>query len=135
MEFQNNQPIFMQIVDVICDRVLRGEVKTDEQIPSVRELAMQMQVNPNTVQRAIERLLQGEIIYSQRGKGNFLADGAIDKIQEMRSKRFYEEQLPLIAREMKLLGITTEKISEKLSLLMQQNSKSLRLIGKQRFKV
>ncbi len=121
MEFQNNQPIFMQIVDVICDRVLRGEVKTDEQIPSVRELAMQMQVNPNTVQRAIERLLQGEIIYSQRGKGNFLADGAIDKIQEMRSKRFYEEQLPLIAREMKLLGITTEKISEKLSLLMQQN--------------
>lgn len=135
MEFQNNQPIFMQIVDVICDRVLRGEVKTDEQIPSVRELAMQMQVNPNTVQRAIERLLQGEIIYSQRGKGNFLADGAIDKIQEMRSKRFYEEQLPLIAREMKLLGITTEKISEKLSLLMQQNWKSLRLIGKQRFKV
>ena len=121
MEFQNNQPIFMQIVDVICDRVLRGEVKTDEQIPSVRELAMQMQVNPNTVQRAIERLLQGEIIYSQRGKGNFLADGAIDKIQEMRSKRFYEEQLPLIAREMKLLGITTEKISEELSLLMQQN--------------
>ena len=135
MEFQNNQPIFMQIVDVICDRVLRGEVKTDEQIPSVRELAMQMQVNPNTVQRAIERLLQGEIIYSQRGKGNFLADGAIDKIQEMRSKRFYEEQLPLIAREMNLLGITTEKISEKLSLLMQQNCMSLRLIGKQRFKV
>lgn len=120
MEFQNNQPIFMQIVDVVCDRVLRGELKTDEQIPSVRELAMQMQVNPNTVQRAIERLLQNEIIYSLRGKGNFLAAGAVEKIQEMRSRRFYEEQLPLIAREMKLLGITPAQISEKLSELLQQ---------------
>lgn len=120
MEFQNTQPIFMQIVDVVCDRVLRGELKTDDQVPSVRELAMQVQVNPNTVQRAIERLLQYEIVYSQRGKGNFLAEGAIEKIQEMRSKRFYEEQLPHIASEMKLLGITPEKISKKLEELMQQ---------------
>lgn len=120
MEFQNTQPIFMQIVDVVCDRVLRGELKTDDQVPSVRELAMQVQVNPNTVQRAIERLLQYEIVYSQRGKGNFLAEGAIEKIQEMRSKRFYEEQLPHIANEMKLLGISPQQISEKLQNLLQQ---------------
>ena len=66
MEFQNNQPIFMQIVDVICDRVLRGEVKTDEQIPSVRELAMQMQVNPNTVQRG-HALLAYKLLHLPRG--------------------------------------------------------------------
>lgn len=121
MEFQNTQPIFMQIVDMICDRALRGELKKDDQVPSVRELAADMQVNPNTVQRAIERLLQYEIVYSQRGKGNFLAEGAVAKIQEMRSKRFYEEQLPRIANEMKLLGISTETISEKLNALLQQN--------------
>lgn len=121
MEFQNTQPIFMQIVDVVCERVLKGELKTDDQVPSVRELAMQMQVNPNTVQRAIERLLQFEIVYSLRGKGNFVAEGAVEKIQSMRSKRFYEEQLPHIASEMKLLGITPEQISEKLQELLQQN--------------
>ena len=121
MEFQNTQPIFMQIVDVICDRALRGELKTDDQVPSVRELAMQMQVNPNTVQRAIERLLQNEIVYSQRGKGNFLAEGAVKKIQEMRSKRFYEEQLPRIVSEMKLLSISTEEIFKKIEELLQQN--------------
>ena len=120
MEFQNTQPIFMQIVDVICDDVLRGKLKTDDQVPSVRELASAMQVNPNTVQRAIERLLQAEIVYSQRGRGNFLAEGAIEKIRTMRSKRFYDEQLPHIASEMKLLGITTEQISQKLQELMQQ---------------
>lgn len=114
MEFQNTQPIFMQIFDNVCDRVLRGEIKPDEQIPSVRELAMQMEVNPNTVQRAIERLLQSEIVYSQRGKGNFLSDGAIDKIQTIRSKRFFEEQLPQFAAEMKLLGLSPETVIEKL---------------------
>ena len=72
MEFQTNaQPIFMQIYDLLCDKVLRGEIKTDEQIPSVRELAVELEVNPNTVRRTIERLLQQEIIYSKRGKGNF----------------------------------------------------------------
>jgi len=114
MEFQNTQPIFMQIVDNVCDRVLRGEIKPDDQVPSVRELATQMQVNPNTVQRAIERLLQSEIVYSQRGKGNFLSQGATEKIQKIRSKRFFDEQLPQIAAEMKLLGLTPESIVEKL---------------------
>ncbi|MCF0180575.1 MAG: GntR family transcriptional regulator [Bacteroidales bacterium] len=121
MEFQNTQPIFMQIVDVICDRVLQGKLKTDEQIPSVRDLSVQMQVNPNTVQRAIERLLQKEIIYSLRGRGNYLAEGAVDKIREMRSKRFYEEQLPRIVNEMKLLSISLEEISEKIEEILQQN--------------
>lgn len=118
MEFQNTQPIFMQIVDVVCDRVLRGDIKTDEKVPSVRELAAEMQVNPNTVQRAIERLLQYEIIYSQRGLGNYLASGATEKIHEMRTKRFYDEQFPRIASEMKLLGITPQQISEKLTEMM-----------------
>ena len=121
MEFQNTQPIFMQIVDVICDRVLQGKLKTDEQIPSVRDLSVQMQVNPNTVQRAIERLLQKEIIYSLRGRGNYLAEGAVDKIREMRSKRFYEEQLPRIVNEMKLLSISLEEISVKIEEILQQN--------------
>lgn len=105
MKFQESQPIFMQIVDWICDKVLRHELTADQQIPSVRDIAMAVEVNPNTVMRAIERLLQQEIIYSQRGRGNFLSPGAYDTIVSMRRRRLETETLPQLASELKLLGI------------------------------
>jgi len=118
MEFQTNaQPIFMQIYDLICDRVLRGEIKTDEQIPSVRELAVELEVNPNTVMRTIERLLQQEIIYSKRGKGNFLAENAKNIILQVRTKRLMEERLPALAEEMKLLNIAPSDLLKELEKL------------------
>ena len=118
MEFQTNaQPIFMQIYDLICDRVLRGEIMPDEQIPSVRELAVQLEVNPNTIMRTIERLLQQEIIYSKRGKGNFLSANALEIIQQVRIKRFMEEKLPDLAAEMKLLNIAPSELLKELEKL------------------
>ncbi|MBO6012182.1 MAG: GntR family transcriptional regulator [Bacteroidales bacterium] len=119
MEFQTNaQPIFLQIYDLLCDRVLRGEIKPDEQIPSVRELAVLLEVNPNTVMRTIERLLQQEIIYSKRGKGNFLAPEAESIIREVRTKRFLEEKLPALASEMKLLHFDPKQLQKELEKLM-----------------
>ncbi|MDO4496636.1 MAG: GntR family transcriptional regulator [Bacteroidales bacterium] len=115
MKFQDNaQPIFMQIFDLICDKVLKGEIEPGGQITSVRELAVELEVNPNTVQRAIERLLMQEIIYSQRGKGNFLTEGAREAIIELRTRRLLEEKLPLLAEEIKLLGFTPEHVAEEL---------------------
>lgn len=122
MEFQTNaQPIFMQIYDLLCDRVLRGEIKPDEQIPSVRELAVEFEVNPNTVMRTIERLLQQEIIYSKRGKGNFLAANAEQIILEVRTRRLLEERLPALADEMKLLHIHASDVMQKLKDLGTEN--------------
>ena len=112
MLFQDNtQPIFMQIVDLVCDRVLKGEIPADGQIPSVRELAVELQVNPNTVMRAIERLLQWGIIYSQRGRGNYLAEGARQTIIEHRTQRLLTERLPQLAEEMKLLNFTPSQVA------------------------
>ncbi len=119
MEFQTNtQPIFLQIYDLLCDRVLRGELKPDEQIPSVRELAVQLEVNPNTIMRTIERLLQQEIIYSKRGKGNFLAPDAESIIRQVRIKRFFEEKLPELSSEMKLLQIQPKQLMAELEKLL-----------------
>ncbi|MDL2282847.1 GntR family transcriptional regulator, partial [Parabacteroides sp. OttesenSCG-928-G06] len=66
MNYLNNQSIFLQIADRICDRVLSGEYKADQRIPSVRELAIEMEVNPNTVMRSYERLQANRIIYNKR---------------------------------------------------------------------
>lgn len=76
MNYNTNQSIFIQIAERICDRVLSGNYKADSRIPSVRELAVEMEVNPNTVMRSFERLQANDIIYNKRGIGYFVASDA-----------------------------------------------------------
>lgn len=121
MDFQSNaQPIFLQIYDWLCDKVLRGEIKPDEQLPSVRELAVELEVNPNTVMRTIERLLQQEIIYSKRGKGNYLAEKAPQIINEVRTRRLLDEKLPALAAELRLLNFSPDDVKTRLEELMKE---------------
>jgi len=110
MNFNSNQSIFIQIADRICDRVLSGEYKADERIPSVRELAVEMEVNPNTAMRSFERLQNYNIIYNKRGIGYFISGEANDKIRQMRQGQFVEEVLPSVFKEMQLLGIGFEEL-------------------------
>lgn len=117
MEFQTSQPIFMQIVDHVCDKILREELTAGKQLPSVRELAVELEVNPNTVMRAIERLAAAEIIFNRRGVGYFVAELAKEQIQVLRRRRLLEEQLPRVADEIKLLGISIEEVAETLRQL------------------
>ena len=93
MNYNTNQSIFIQIAERICDRVLSGNYKADSRIPSVRELAVEMEVNPNTVMRSFERLQANDIIYNKRGIGYFVASDAEQKIREMRHNQFVEEVL------------------------------------------
>ena len=90
MNYNTNQSIFIQIAERICDRVLSGNYKADSRIPSVRELAVEMEVNPNTVMRSFERLQANDIIYNKRGIGYFVASDAEQKIREMRHNQFVE---------------------------------------------
>lgn len=104
---QHPQPYlgFVQIADLVSERILRGEYKADERIPSVREMAEHVEVNPNTVVRAYERLTRAGLIYTQRGLGYFASADAPEIIRAERTKRFYAEMLPAVKREMDLLGI------------------------------
>lgn len=103
-------PGYAHIIELISERILAKQYLVDERIPSVREMAMQLEVNPITVTRAYERLQRAEIIYTQRGLGYFVREGAPERIREERLKRFYGETIPTLEREMKILGITTEEI-------------------------
>lgn len=111
----------MQIVDWLCDKVLVGTLKADDQFPSVREIAAEVGVNPNTVMRAIERLLQAEIIYSQRGKGNYVAPGAREKILTERRQRFFCELLPQVTDEMLVLGITFDDVKDAITTALKHD--------------
>ncbi|MDH6304298.1 GntR family transcriptional regulator [Parabacteroides sp. PF5-5] len=111
MNYNTNQSIFMQIADQICDRVLSGEYQSDNRIPSVRELAVEMEVNPNTVMRSFEKLQDKEIIYNKRGIGYFISPAAKDKIREMRHNHFIDEVLPSVFKEMILLDVSMQELT------------------------
>lgn len=105
MDFNDNKPIYIQIADNICEKILQNELKPTERIASVREWGAGIGVNPNTVARAYELLFSRGVIYNQRGIGYFVSENAISIIQESERKIFIEEELPAFKNRAKLLGI------------------------------
>lgn len=115
MEFSEPKGIYLQIADQIRERILRGEWKSGERIPSIRELAVELGVNPNTVTRSYQKLLERELISNQRGRGYFVSENAVERaLGEMR-KEFMRDELPRIIEAMRLLGIGVEEIAGPLS--------------------
>ncbi|MDO5570294.1 MAG: GntR family transcriptional regulator [Bacteroidales bacterium] len=110
MTFNNSQPIFIQIAQYVEERIIKKEYIVDTQIPSVRELASLLEVNPNTVMRAYERLQNMEVIYNKRGLGYFVSEKAKKIILSERRKSFFETSLPEIFQEMNLLEISEEEL-------------------------
>ncbi|WP_329903545.1 GntR family transcriptional regulator [Porphyromonas pogonae] len=110
MNLLEEKAIFLQIVDRIKDRILEGIYVADERVPSVREIAEEMEVNPNTAMRSIERMQMEGLIYSKRGLGYFVSANALEVILEQRRERFRKEVLPALKREMKMLGIDPKEL-------------------------
>ncbi len=112
MIFNNNQPIYIQILELINDKILNKEWIADERIPSVRDLAMKYEVNPNTVMRAYERLQSDEIIYKRRGIGYFLALDAREKTFLYYKNEFINNELPKVFAKLNTFSITINELEE-----------------------
>jgi len=110
MEFNQSQAIYLQIGDYICEQILIGRWKEGDRILSVRELGVALQVNPNTVIRTFEFLQNNEIIFNKRGVGYFVEENAHKKIIDYRRKQFLELDLPVIFKNMNLLGMSFDEI-------------------------
>lgn len=110
MDFKRNQPIYMQIADVICENILVEKWREGDRIPSVREQAVSVEVNPNTVMRTYSYLQDKGIIFNQRGIGFFISEDAYETIRQMKRDDFIKTQLPAFFKNMKILGITSEEI-------------------------
>ena len=84
LDYADRRPIYEQVMEKMKDLILLGVLETDSQLPSVRELAMDLSINPNTVQRAYAELERQGVIYCVKGRGNFVAgtDGLKDKQKE-----------------------------------------------------
>jgi GntR family transcriptional regulator len=110
MEFKDNQAIYLQIADLFCENILLRKWKTDEKIPSVREIAIEVEVNPNTAMRTYTYLQEKGIIYNKRGIGFFVAETGYEKSLSLKKEKFYNQDLPVFFKTMKLLGISINEI-------------------------
>ena len=86
MEFKDGKAIYMQISDYISESILKGEWKEGDRIPSVREFAIEIEVNPNTVMRAYSYLQDEGVIYNKRGIGYFVGEESMEKVMNLKKK-------------------------------------------------
>ena len=110
MEFRKQKPIYLQIAERLMEQVLAEQLNADDRMPSVRDVAASMGVNPNTVMRTFDYLQGEEIIFNRRGVGYFVAPDAKERIMALQRKEFLEEELPLIRQKMQLLGIDIKEL-------------------------
>ncbi len=118
MNFKESKAIYLQIADYLMEKILQGTYKESERIPSVRECAADLEVNVNTCMRAYDWLCQQEVIFTKRGLGYFVSDGAKHTILKEQREEFMNQTLPEIARKMQALEISPDEMMEKLKNLL-----------------
>ena len=125
MQFRESQAIYLQIADYVCEKILLKEWPPGERIPSVRELAIQLEVNPNTVMRTYDFLQQQGIIFNQRGIGFFAAGDAITQATRYRKELFVEKDLPPVFRSLFLLGMDLDELKTGFEKFKKQLAKDI----------
>jgi DNA-binding transcriptional regulator YhcF (GntR family) len=123
MQFRESIAIYLQIAEYICERILLKQWKTGERIPAVRELAVQLEVNPNTVMRTYEFLQGQNIIHNQRGIGYFVSPDAVKNATQHRKTEFIEKELPSIFRNMYMLEMDIEDLKTRYEKFKKQHFK------------
>lgn len=106
---RSHVPIYLQIADAIREAIAAGVFRAGEAVPSLRAMALEVQVNPNTVQRAYDELAREGVIYSQRGKGLFVADQAASSAQT-RAQQSVRRDFEKGIRAGRAAGLTAEDI-------------------------
>ena len=124
MDFKDNPAIYIQIAEYVCEQILLKKWNLGEKIISIRDLAISMEVNPNTVQRAYDFLQQREIITNKRGVGYFTEEDAMERILSFRREQFMENELPVFMRNIYLLKIDFKEIKALFDQFVKDNFKN-----------
>lgn len=127
MEFKENKAIYLQIAERLCNDILQKKYLEDNRIPSVREYAAEVEVNVNTVMRSYEYLQQQDIIFNKRGIGYFVTIGAKKAIYSSQKSSFLNEELEEFFKQIYLLDIPIEKITELYKKYVEEQSKTTKL--------
>jgi DNA-binding transcriptional regulator YhcF (GntR family) len=120
MEFLDREPIYWQISRFLEERILTGEWKPGDRIPSVRDLAVALEVNPNTVARTFQLLQEAGVLENRRGIGSFVAADARALTARQARLRMEHQDLPRLFRTLDLLDLGPDELSQLYSTYRNQ---------------
>lgn len=114
IQWDDSQPIYLQLRDRVQNMILEGNLLEGEALPSVRTVSAEYQLNPITVSKAYQLLVDDQLAVKKRGLGMFVVDGAKEKLLEQEREVFLTTELPALLRKLKRLNITREELLEAL---------------------
>lgn len=106
----SEKPIFIQIAEQLEDSIFTGIFSEETKIPSTNEISALLNINPHTVLKGMNMLVDEEIIYKKRGLGMFVKHGAVEKIRQKRQGQFYSQFIAAMIEEANKLQMTKEEI-------------------------
>ena len=112
MEFKESTAIYLQIADYVSENIVSGEWETEHKLPSIRDLAIQLEVNPNTVMRSYDYLQNLQLIFNKRGIGFFVDAHAPERLKEIRKERFLKQELPTFYKKLKDMNIEIKDLED-----------------------
>lgn len=120
MQFERGGSIYLQISEYVYSQVLSGTWKPEARIPSVRELAVELEVNPNTVLRSYNVLQEEGVIYNKRGIGYFVAEHGVEAAKEKKLSQLRQRDLPELFERLRLVRFTPAALLEAYKAFLKQ---------------
>lgn len=118
MKFQDNIPIYLQIEDNLYQEIAVGKLKPGDQLPSVRQLAVEQTANVNTVQRALRQMNERGIIFTKRGQGNFVTTD--EQLLGETKQELVDRRLEQFVASLRDFGLNDEQIQSELAAYLQK---------------
>lgn len=108
--WNSREPIYRQLRDRVAERIIDGALAEGEAAPSVRRIANELRINPITVSRAYQLLVEEKLLEMRRGLGMFVADGARERLRELERRRFLEREWPAVVERIGRLGLKLDEL-------------------------
>ncbi|KQZ44000.1 GntR family transcriptional regulator [Duganella sp. Root1480D1] len=108
--WNENRPIYLQLKERVVGMMLDGLLKPGDALPSVRQVAADYQLNPITVSRAYQELVDETLVEKRRGLGMYVTEGAVDKLLSTERERFIREEWPAMVERIRRLGLDIEQL-------------------------
>ena len=110
INWNDNDPIYRQLRDRIVELILDGEFRDGDALPSVRQIAGEQRINPITVSKGFQMLVDEQLVEKRRGLGMFVAEGAGERLVEQERGRFLEEEWPRVVAKIERLGLDIDRL-------------------------
>jgi DNA-binding transcriptional regulator YhcF (GntR family) len=108
--FNDTEPLFIQIARWLENKIVTGQLRAGEQIPSTTELSRSLKINPATMRKGVSILVEKGLVYKKRGIGMFVAENANENVRDNRRVKFYDDFITPLLTEAERLGLTREDI-------------------------